>query len=389
MGSNPQKSVVRIGHLLTSLWPGGIEQFVLSLAKGLPKDRFETKVYSWMGDDPWRDEFTSNGIEVFATQGPNRCKSPRDLAKISKAWWQLQARLRRDRIDILHTHDFFPALVGRTASHLAGVPARVTTLHNLYEWWPKWAFSANRILARGTGSITCVSESVRQFMIDHERLPADRYRTILNGVDERRFHPDSGIRTQERQALGIGSDEILVGSVGSITTRKAQWILAKAVAPLIHEGIPLQVRIWGANGDNPQHAEKELRDLVASLGIEERFKLMAPRKDIQRVYNAMDFHCMTSVAEGLSLASVEAMMCGVVPIYSDIGPFREVVDDRVTGRLFQSGNPGDLERVLRQVLGEAGLRERMADSIRGESMKRFGLSRMVGEYAGIYEAVLK
>jgi len=337
-----------------------------------------------MGDDPWADEFRSRGIPVFATRGPNRCHSPLDAVRITKAWFQLASQLRRDRIDILHTHDFFPALVGRTSSRLAGVPARVTTLHNLYEWWPKWAFAANRLLASQTGAITCVSESVRQFMIAREGLPAERYHTILNGVDEDRFRPNPHARAEIRSELGILDGEFLIGSVGSITTRKAQWILAKAVAPLIAEGLPVQVRIWGANGDNPQHSEQDLMALVGQLGIGDRFKLLAPRRDIERVYNAMDIHCMTSIAEGLSLASVEAMMCGVVPVYSDIGPFREVVDDGLTGLLFPSGVPEGLERALRETVLNSERRQAIGSSVRTEAIRRFSRSRMVSEYGKLY-----
>ena len=377
---------LRIGHLMTSIWTGGIEQFVLSLAKGLRGDRFEFHVHSWMGDDPWADEFRSQGFPVSATRGPNRIRTPLDTIRLLKAWAQLESRLRAQRIDILHTHDFFPALVGRTASMFAGVPGRVTTFHNLYAWWPRWTFGANRILARGTGAITCVSESVRQFMIEHEGMPPERYRTVLNGVDERRFRIDPSARAETRRDLGIADHELLLGSVGSITTRKAQWILAEAVAPLIRDGLPLQVRIWGANGDNPQHAEKDLLERVAALGIQERFRLLSPRKDIEKAYAAMDLHCMTSVAEGLSLASVEAMMCGVVPIYSDIGPFREVVDDGVTGRLFRSGEPADLERVLRETIASSWAVGRKS-AVREAAVARFGISRMLREYAEIYESV--
>lgn len=388
MGSNPRHSPIRVGHLLTSLWPGGIEQFVLSLATSLPKDRFETRIYSWMGDDPWAGEFRSRGIPVIATCGPNRLHSPLDAFRIAKAWIQLSSRLKRDRIDILHTHDFFPALVGRTASRFAGVSARITTMHNLYEWWPRWAFAANRLLANQTDAITCVSESVRQFMIQHERLAPDRYKTILNGVDKDRFRPDSTARGEIRREIGILEDEILIGSVGSITTRKAQWILAKAVAPLVADGFRVQVRIWGANGDNPQHAERELLALVGQLGISDRFRLLPPRPDIERVYNAMDIHCMTSVAEGLSLASVEAMMCGIVPVYSDIGPFREVVEPS-TGFLFKSESPSDLEKTIRMVLSRPDLLASSSVAARTAAISRFGKDRMVSEYEKLYESILK
>jgi len=145
----------------------------------------------------------------------------------------------------------------------------------------------------------------------------------------------------------------------------------------------VQVRIWGANSDNPQHAETELLERIASLGIADRFRILPPRKDIQNIYNAMDIHCMTSVAEGLSLASVEAMMCGIYPVYSDIGPFLEVVDAKIGGALFRSGQPADLERTLRETLSNDEFRTR-SFAIRADTVRRFSLDRLANEYASLY-----
>jgi glycosyltransferase involved in cell wall biosynthesis len=372
---------------LTSIWAGGLESFALTLATGLASQGFESRVYSWTGDDTWKSIFEEKGIEVCPIGGPKRIRNPLDAVRFALAWAKLVRILKRDQIEILHTHDFFPAFLGRTASLLAGVPYRVTTFHNLYEWWPRWTIYANRVLSRWTDAITCVSESVRQYMIQRDGLPPTKYVTILNGVDERRFKPDPSRRFAERQALGVADDEILIGSVGSITTRKAQWILAKAVAPLIQDGMPIQVRIWGANSSNPQHAESDLLELIRTLGISDRFRLVEPRTDIENAYNAMDIHCMTSVAEGLSLASVEAMMCGVLPVYSDIGPFREVVNEGVSGRLFHSRDPEDLEKVLREVLASSS-REKWSDEIRAHAVKHFSLARLVGQYADLYRGLV-
>jgi len=368
---------------LTAIWAGGLENFVLNLSSRLDRRIFSTTIYSWTGDDSWDEIFLREGLPVVKIGGPKRIHGPLDALRFVRAWLRLRARLKADRIDIVHTHDFLPSFLGRTASIAAGVPSRFITLHNLYDWWPNWVYLANRILARSTQGITCVSESVRQFMLQREGLPPERYRTILNGVDENRFRPDPKAREAIRKELGLGDNDILVGSVGSITTRKAQWILAEAIAPLIRDGIRVQVRIWGANSDNPQHAETELLERIASLGIADRFRILPPRKDIQNIYNAMDIHCMTSVAEGLSLASVEAMMCGIYPVYSDIGPFLEVVDAKIGGALFRSGQPADLERTLRETLSNDEFRTR-SFAIRADTVRRFSLDRLANEYASLY-----
>lgn len=382
-----QPGDLNVGHLLTSIWAGGLESFVLSLSRGVARHGIRSTVYSWTGDDLWREEFARFGIRIVPLHGPKRISSFSDLFRFASAWIRLVKSLREDRIHVMHTHDFLPSLVGRTASIMAGVRARVTTMHNLYDWWPRWVHVVNRLLSRQTQSITCVSESVRRFMIDRAGLPESRLVTVLNGVDEDRFKPSRDARIRVRSELGLGEHEILIGNVGSITTRKAHWILVKAVAPLIREGFPLQVRIWGTNTTNPQHAEAELLSLIRSENLEEQVKLLPPRRDIEDVYNAMDIHCMTSIAEGLSLASVEAMMCGIPPVYSDIGPFREVVRDGVNGRLFKTQDPDDLRQVLREVLANPDRRAALGQAARRSAVDEFGLARMVDRYAEIYKAV--
>lgn len=368
---------------MTAIWAGGLESFALSIAKSLQGKGYSFRVYSWTGDDTWTEPFDVHGIEIIPLGGPKRIHSPMDAARFVLAWIRMVRRFRADRISILHTHDFLPSLLGRTAAIAAGVPFRVVTFHNLYDWWPGWAHRTNRVLQRWTSATTCVSESVNGFMSKEGGLDPRSMRTVLNGVDETVFRPSGEARQRIRAELGLSDQDILVGSVGSITTRKAQWILVEALSKLVEEGHGIQARIWGANSDNPQHAEKDLLALIRSKGLEPHITLLPPRRDIQDVYNAMDIHCMTSRTEGLSLASVEAMMCGVLPVYSDIGPFREVVEDGQSGYLFRSGDPEDLARVLRDLL--TGKTPNIArDRIASIARERFGLQRMVQQYRDIY-----
>jgi glycosyltransferase involved in cell wall biosynthesis len=229
---------------------------------------------------------------------------------------------------------------------------------------------------------------VKNYFLEREKLPAERYRTILNGVDETRFRPDADARMRVREELGIGPDEILVGSVGSITTRKAQHLLVQAAASLKDRGIPVKVRIWGANDANPQHAEQEVLRQIREFGLSGSIKILPPRADIERVYNAMDIHCMTSMAEGLSLASVEAILCGTLSVYSDIGPFREVVEDGQTGYLFRSGDSEHLAAVLGDAIGNTAKGRAMRSAGRELGLQRFGLARMGRDYEALYRGLL-
>lgn len=248
-------------------------------------------------------------------------------------------------------------------------------------------FRVNRILSPVTDRVVCISRSVRDYFVAREALPTDRYVTIPNAIDLERWRPRPERRDAERTALGVAPDEILLGSVGSITSRKAQHVLVEAAAKLRAEGLPVVVRIWGANLSNPQHAESTLRETIANTGMEAHARILPPRPDIENAYAAMDFHCMPSIAEGLSLASLEAMACGAIAVYSDIPPFLEVVQHGRTGLIFRKGSPEALAEVLRDAIAGrwdlASLRREASLDLR----TRFGSERWKGDWGELYSSL--
>src|ERR1035437_4150395 len=133
---------VRVAYVLTALCEGGLERFTLELGQRLPRDRFEPIVFCLTPLAPWANRFRKADIPVHIYNARNK-------PGIASGWPNLQAILqlardfRRQRIDIVHTCDFYPATMGRLAAFLARVPARVHTLHSLYDWYPGWVHHIN------------------------------------------------------------------------------------------------------------------------------------------------------------------------------------------------------------------------------------------------------
>ena len=85
--------------------------------------------------------------------------------------------------------------------------------------------------------------------------------------------------------------------------------------------------------------------------------------------------------EPFGLVLAEAMACGTPVVALDLGAVREVVEDGVTGRVFQTLE--DMAANLKSVftLDRGTIRER--------AVARFGVQRMVNEYVAIYERVIR
>lgn len=379
--ATPASTRIRVAHILTSIQEGGLERFVLTLASELPRDQFDVKVYALLRDNPWIEEFRSRGIPVRVLNARNRM-GILGLGHNVFALGRLSRWLVADRIDIVHTPDFYPAFMGRMASFLARVPSRVHTLHSVYDWYPDLVFPVQRLLGRGTDLITGVSHAAIAFSKEREGFPEDKYRLVPNGADGNRFRPDPQRCREFREEQGWAVDDIVVGAVGARTPRKGHPLLAQAMAPLMRENPRLRLAILGASG-GPVDTRAEVESILGPE-LADRFHALAPRKDVERAYAAFDIHCMPSEVEGLSFASIEGQLTGCISVFSDLPAFREVSDGGTTALIFRQGDMVDLQRALSLAISMVPSKTAWGQRARDRALEQFSQERMVQSYARIY-----
>jgi glycosyltransferase involved in cell wall biosynthesis len=379
---------VRVGYVLTAISEGGLERFTLELGRRLPKDRFEPIVYSLTPHAPWGHRFQQEGIPVRTYRARNRPESG--------SWWpnlrtifELARDLRRDGVEIVHTCDFYPATIGRLSAFLARIPGRVHTLHSLYDWYPQWAHRINRLLASKTQQIIAVSNPVLESSVKLDKLPSDRYQLVHNGVDPTLFYPVPSARGELRSRLGLPDSARIIATVGAYTVRKGHRTVAQAVIPLLKEDPDLHLALFGTRPEPEFDITAELREAFGRAGFADRLHMPGPVEDVRTVYCGSDIFCMASQVEGLSLASIEAQMCGCLCIFSDIPSFREVAQEGVNGFLFPVGEADSLRRALRFVLTLSPERAAaIRNAARSMAEARFPISQTVEGYRRIYEEVL-
>ena len=380
---------VRVAYVLTALCEGGLERFTLELGQRLPHDRFEPIVFCLPPLAPWANRFRDAGIPVHIYQARNK-PGIGSAGPNLRAILQLARDFRRQRIDIVHTCDFYPATMGRLAAFLARVPARVHTLHSLYDWYPGWAHRINRLLASRTHQVTAVSNPVLESSVKLDRLPTEKYRLVHNGVDATHFQPNADMRQELRTRLGISPASRIIATVAAYTERKGHRTVAEAVLPLMKADPNLHLALFGTVPEPGFDLRPELLEMFREAGLSGQVHMPGPMEDVRMVYCGCDIFCMASLVEGLSLASIEAQMCGCISLFSDIPSFREVVQEAVNGFLFPVGNA----RVLRQTIERAfslppPQAEAMREKARALAQSRFPIESTVKGYQDIYEDVLE
>lgn len=360
---------LRVVLALETSGPGGAENMVVQLATAL-SDLGHDAIVATMSEGWMTERARSAGLEVWVVpQRPGL-----DLAWVG----QFARRLRREQVDVLHTHEFEMNAFGGTAAVLARVRT-LSTIHGKH--WiadrPRRAL-AYRVLQRAGVPIVAVSEDLAGFLSDRLRVPRDRVLLVHNGIPL----PEIGAnhsRTDARTALGVPADGPLLVAVGNLYPVKDHATLLRAVA-----GLPgVRVAIAG-RGDE----EENLLRLARELGIAERVHLLGLRDDIDRVLAAADLFVQPSLSEGLPLAILEAMAAGCPVVATRVGGTEEAVIDGETGLLVAPAAPDELAAALEGLLATPSRLAAMAKAGRARAEADFSARAMAERYAAIYVALL-
>ncbi len=371
-----------IVHVIHHLVMGGMENGLVNLINRLPESRFRHAIVCIENDSDFRQRIVRGDVQIIA------------LHRSQIGVWKLRVELfrlfQRLRPAIVHTRNL-SGLDGLPPAWLAGIPCRIHGEHgrdvdDLHGDNRKlaWLRALHRPFV--TRYIT-VSKDLERYLINRVGVAAERITQIYNGVDTERFAPDALKPTGVLPPEFLGENKVVIGALGRIQPVKDQATLLKAFAELKKTAPELAENVYLALvGDGPLLAE--LRQFAQTLGIAEQVWAPGARNDTPAVYRSLDIFVQPSLAEGISNTVLEAMASGLPVVATAVGGNVELVEDGVTGRLFQPGDVGYLVKILAGYLADPALRAAHADAARKTAVERFSLTAMAAKYQEVYESFL-
>lgn len=165
------------------------------------------------------------------------------------------------------------------------------------------------------------------------------------GIDLERFHVgDAETIQQKRQELGLQPEDVFLLSVGELSDRKNHVVVIEAMKQLVQRHPQLRYFICG-QGEKKQ----ELQQLIRKYHLEDHVKLLGFRTDVAELCQAADVFVFPSKQEGLPVALMEAMACGVPVVCSRIRGNDDLVEDGVNGYFVQKNNSREFERIISKI----------------------------------------
>jgi glycosyltransferase involved in cell wall biosynthesis len=205
---------------------------------------------------------------------------------------------------------------------------------------------------------------------------------VLNGVDTDRFRSRDGSEAL-RESLGFQPGEPVIGTVGRLNEVKRQDLLIRSFARVRERFANAKLLLVG---DGPRR--EELEALVAELGLQHATSFAGYQARPDRFLHAMDIFALTSRAEGLPLAILEAWAAGLPVVSTSVGGIPKVVEHGKTGLLIESGDEDALTESLCRLLAEPSLSRQLADAGQARVKADFDTRRMAADYHRHYLELL-
>jgi glycosyltransferase involved in cell wall biosynthesis len=221
-----------------------------------------------------------------------------------------------------------------------------------------------------------VSHAVRDSIPDSLR---DDVEVIVHGIALDRVRSESVNRERSRRELGIGDDEILIGTVANFRAQKGYPNLLATAHILQIRGLPVR---FVAVGQGP--LEQQIRGIHATLGLGDRFMLLGAHDNPARILAGCDLFVLASLYEGLPLAMMEAFALGLPVVVTNVPGIKEGLTDGSEGLLVPVSRPDHLAWAIEELITDPERMKRMSKAALLRS-RDYDISRAVTRTEAIYQ----
>jgi glycosyltransferase involved in cell wall biosynthesis len=348
---------VKVAHVHRMRGIGGSERHLLTLLPALVERGVEP-VFVGLDDPAWDPADFYDALTVPAVRIP----APRDLDPV------LLARLVRDlRADVVHTHLVHADLYGGLAAKLRGTTL-VSTKHNDDPFRTGAFRFIERGLARLADRVVTISDSLRRFTVEQVGVPASKVETIHYGLDE----PPRAWGANPPDAVPQGARIVL--STSRLTRQKGIDVAVEALS-FLPDDVVLVVL-----GEGPERAS--LAEMARELGVEPRVFLPGRVPDVAAWLKRAHVYVQPARWEGFGLAVLEAMVCGLPVVATNVSSLPELVADGA-GVLVEPDDAAALAAGIERAFTEPGL----GDAGRRRARASFSVAAMADRTAALYRSL--
>ncbi len=300
------------------------------------------------------------------------------------AAWRLAQFLKKENVDIMHTHLFYSGLIGVLTKRLNRRTQVAVMRHHtsvVRMLGSRFHVAADKWMAEKADHIVTVSEAARRYMIEVDGIRRDDIDVVYIGFDFEKLSPNAEDRDRIRAEFDFKDDDFVIGYIANFANGKGHTQLIQAFADISSE-IPNAKLFFAGRGkldDVREAASKFPPGQIVFAGW---------RNDVSACLNAMDIFVQPSLSEAFSQVLIEAMGAGLPVIATDVGGASEVIDSGTNGILIKPDDVAAIKRESVRLYQDQSFRRMIASAGMIDVRTRFTAVKMVDTQFALYKSWL-
>lgn len=292
-------------------------------------------------------------INRFDEYGIERCqvrfsRNPKEISNL-KGFVDLLGVMNKYKIDVLDTHNAIPSVYARIAAYISRVKYVIYTPHSFFFY--KGCPLENRIIYKNIERVLAGITDTIIAINNEDYSAAKKFNTRDQalyvpgvGIDIRKFSKSDLPLNDVRNRFSVPKSATLFISVGELIPRKNHIFVLEALKEVKNKYKDKFRYIVCGIGS----LQNELVEYVIQNNLSEEVQFLGYRDDVKELLYASDFFVFPSRQEGLPVALMEAMACGLPCVVSKIRGNVDLIEDQVGGRIFSLQKGEELVEIIHQ-----------------------------------------
>lgn len=362
--------MVRVLHCIETISSGGVERTLLTLIRGLPKEKYQHKVIcTWKGGAV-AEALEKEGVEIYSIgtfKSPFEFKKLNEVVKITKSY----------KPHLIHGAVF----EGMTMATVAGLFSMKSKVILEETSDPQNRSKKANLLLKAfsyrANALQAISEEVGNYLVKETSVKNCKVRIISNGVEVPEILSQKD-KINLREKYGLTKDDIVVGFVGRLYNNHKRFTdLLEAIYILENKEIKLLIV-----GDGK---DRELLNAeVERINLSSQIIQVGYQSNPHPFYDLMDVFCVPSSREGFGLVAAEAMLHSIPVIATKVGGLQNVVVNRETGYLIPPFSPESIAEKIEIIARNPNLGKKMGERGKERARQNFSADRYCKEVESLY-----
>lgn len=381
---------MRILQLLGNTAFGGATHMVIKISERLRQDGHEVII---MANDPeTKNRFNDLGFRCDHIEDMGRSIHPyKDFLSVAK----LKKYVKAEKIDLVHSHTTKGGIYSRA---LKMIWPRMRVIHTVHGYYFKMDGSNSDKLTYMIERFFHRFADVTTYVNGYDYNIASRWKKhennvlVYNGVNLDQFSPVNSSKHKEEHGENekekSGEASILkIGISARIVHEKGYGEFIKLIEHYVHT--PNIKFIVLGTGPDEDYYRDQIQEILIREGVpRNKVTFSGYSKDVASLIQDWDINVLPSYREGLSISLIEASAAGIPSVASKIRGNVEIIEDGVSGLLFESKNIQDLIDCVDKLINDKKLRLKLGQAARKRAEMLFDEEKMLEDYSKIIGHIL-